>query len=192
MNKDYWEHRYAEGNTGWDVGYAATPIQQYIDQLTNKHLKILIPGAGNGHEAAYLFSKGFEHVYVLDIAKQPLTHLAQQVPYFPKSQLLHQDFFELEDEFDLIIEHTFFCALLPEWREKYVSKMFNLLKPKGKLVGLLFDFPLTEQGPPFGGNKELYEELFSSKFDIQLLDTAHNSIKPRAQRELFVKMYPKK
>jgi len=63
--------------------------------------------------------------------------------------------------------------------------MQALLSPKGKLVGLLFQFPLTESGPPFGGSKEEYLNLFSPYFEIKTLDVAYNSIKPRQGNELF-------
>ncbi len=192
MNKAYWEQRYADKNTGWDVGYATTPIKTYIDQLTHKELKILIPGAGNGHEAAYLHSQGFTNITVVDIAEQPIQNLLERVPDFPKSKVKVMDFFDLKGSFDLILEHTFFCALPTDFRANYVQKMFDLLEPNGKLVGLLFDIPLTENSPPFGGNETLYRQLFSSHFQIDILETAHNSIKPRKERELFFKFSPKK
>ena len=65
--EQYWSSRYAEERTGWDIGHPSTPLKEYIDQLQNKNLKILIPGAGNAYEAEYLFEQGFKNVYVLDI-----------------------------------------------------------------------------------------------------------------------------
>ncbi|SHI83533.1 Thiopurine S-methyltransferase (TPMT) [Algibacter luteus] len=52
--ENYWTQRYNERQTGWDVGKPTTPLKTYIDQLKNKSLKILIPGAGNAYEAEYL------------------------------------------------------------------------------------------------------------------------------------------
>ena len=101
------------------------------------------------------------------------------------SQILHGDFFEVNDTFDLILEQTFFCALHPSLRPHYVSKMSELLQPKGKLIGLLFDFPLTNEVPPFGGSKEEYINRFGPKFEIKKLERAYNSIKPRENKELF-------
>lgn len=181
-----WDKRYRTGRTGWNIGYISTPLQEYIDQLTDKQLKILIPGGGNSYEAEYLFKLGFPRVYVADISKYPLQNLLQRVPDFPKNQLLHTDFFELEGSFDRVLEQTFFCAISPDKRRNYRDKVHNLLHPEGKLVGLLFDFPLTEQGPPFGGDKEAYQKLFTEKFNIQVLKRAYNSIPPRAGKELFI------
>ena len=184
LNKDFWEKRYETNETGWDVGEITTPLKDYIDQIENKDLKILIPGAGNGYEFDYLISKGFKNVWVVDIAKQPLENLASRNPEFINN-FIESDFFELDQQFDLIIEQTFFCALDPIIRSNYVDKMHSLLTEKGKIFGLLFDFELTEVGPPFGGCKEEYIELFKEKFNLKVLERAYNSIKPREGRELF-------
>lgn len=185
LNKDYWESRYETKETGWDVGKITTPLKEYIDQIEGKNLKILIPGAGNSYELDYFLSKGFKNVFVVDFAETPLQNIKKRIPEFPENQLIKSDFFELDGTYDLIMEQTFFCALAPELRQKYVSKMHSLLSENGKLFGLLFDFPLTEEGPPFGGSKEEYLNLFSEKFRIKTLETAYNSIQPRKERELF-------
>jgi len=188
--ENYWTNRYHNELTGWDIGYPSTPIKTYIDQLENKDLKILIPGAGNAYEAEYLFQNGFKKTHVLDISKEPLTAFAKRNPDFPKDQLLHGNFFEHEDQYDLIFEQTFFCSFPPtkENRTTYVKKMHQLLKPNAKLVGLLFDVPLTGDmvKRPFGGTIEEYRNLFESLFEIKVLERCYNSIKPRAGKELFV------
>lgn len=184
--KTYWETKYHEGNTGWNIGNISTPIKEYIDQLGNKNLRILIPGAGNAYEAEYLFKQGFNYIYVMDIAKIPLDNLIERIPNFPKNHLLEEDFFEHIGHYDLILEQTFFCAINPAERPLYVKKMHQLLKDNGQLVGLLFDFPLTEVGPPFGGSYQEYLETFSPYFEIKTLEKSYNSIKPRANREFFI------
>lgn len=185
LNEHYWNSRYQNNNTGWNIGYPSTPIKTYIDQLQDKSIKILIPGAGNSYEAEYLWENGFKNIYVLDIAKTPLLNLKSRIPYFPDAQLLHMNFFDLGMTFDLVLEQTFFCALNPMLRPKYVQKMHQTLRLKGKLVGLLFDFELTEQGPPFGGNQNEYQNLFNPLFNVKILERSFNSIKPRDGKELF-------
>ncbi|TCP27879.1 thiopurine S-methyltransferase [Tenacibaculum skagerrakense] len=187
--KEYWSQRYKESNTGWDLGAASPPLQHYINQISNKELTILIPGAGNSYEAEYLFNNGFKNVHVLDIAKEPLAAFAQRNPTFPVEHLHENDFFEFEGQFDLIIEQTFFCSFppLPETRKAYATKMNELLKPYGKLVGLWFTFPLTGdlENRPFGGDKEEYLSYFSPYFEIQTFEPCYNSIPPRQGNELF-------
>lgn len=186
-----WNKRYLENKTGWDIGNISTPIKEYVDQLKDKNLKILIPGSGNSYEAEYLHKNGFKNVYVIDIAEKALQNFSDRVPDFPKEHLILQDFFKLDDQFDLILEQTFYCAISPELRDEYVKKVFELLKPNGKLVGVLFQFPLTEVGPPFGGSKEEYLKRFSPFFTIEILEDCNNSIPSRKEKEVFVKFTKK-
>ncbi|WP_046744095.1 methyltransferase domain-containing protein [Kordia zhangzhouensis] len=187
--KKYWSQRYKEANTGWDIGAPSTPIKTYIDQLEDKDTKILIPGAGNAYEAEYLWKQGFKNVYILDISELPLQAFKERNPDFPTEQLICEDFFTHDNTYNLIIEQTFFCSFppFPEKRKAYATHMAKLLQPKGKLVGLWFCFPLTDDliNPPFGGSKEEYMDYFEPYFTVKTLEKAHNSIPPRASRELF-------
>ncbi len=186
LDKDYWNNRYINNETGWDIGYVSTPLKNYFDQLKDKNQKILIPGCGNAYEAEYLFKQGFKNVFIVDIAPEAVKSFKKRVPDFPESNIILSDFFELNQTWDLIIEQTFFCALNPAIREKYVQKMHKILAPNGKLVGLLFNCELNTEHPPFGGFKEEYEKLFSSYFNIKTMETCYNSIEPRKERELFI------
>lgn len=192
MNKEelekYWSERYAENRTGWDIGYPSTPLKEYIDQLENKNIKILIPGAGNAYEAEYLFEQGFKNVFVLDISKEPLNSLKSRIPHFPDEQLIQKDFFELKGLYDIIIEQTFFCSFEPtvQNRANYAKKMSELLVPNGKLVGLWFDHELLDDSKrPFGGTKEEYANYLNPYFDVKVFERCANSIKPRRGTELF-------
>ncbi|GLR18316.1 methyltransferase domain-containing protein [Portibacter lacus] len=185
----FWTDRYLTGSTGWDIGAASTPLVKYFDQLDNKDSRILIPGAGNAHEAEYLFKKGFTNVHVLDISEQPLASLKKRVPEFPTDHLINADFFKHEGKYDLIIEQTFFCSFEPslENRSKYAQKMYDLLDLGGKLIGLWFKHLLIKEGGsrPFGGSKEEYLGYLDPYFDVIVFDDCYNSIKPRLGNELF-------
>jgi methyl halide transferase len=186
FDASYWENRWREGQTGWDIGHVSTPIREYADQLIDKSLRILIPGCGSGYEAEYLHRSGFNNVWLMDFSPTAVKSFMQRVPDFPGDKVLLEDFFLHEGQYDLIIEQTLFCAISPELRTEYAAKAASLLVPGGKLAGLLFSFPLTSEGPPFGGSAEEYIRTFSSHFKIRVLEEAYNSIAPRAGRELFV------
>lgn len=186
LDAGYWDNRYQENETGWDIGYPSPPITQYIDQLDNPDLKILIPGSGNGYEAEYLWEAGFDNVHVLDYSDEALTGFRNRVPDFPEQNIHVEDFFSHSGTYDLIIEQTFFCALAPSLRPKYVTKMKELLAPDGKLIGVLFNDPLFEDHPPFGGNPLQYLGYFQPHFDHVYMKPCYNSIEPRMGRELFV------
>lgn len=186
-NVKYWQAKYLKNATGWDLGEVSPPLKTYFDSIEDKSIKILIPGAGNAYEAEYLYSIGFKNVYIVEWAPLAVENFTKRFPIFPKGNILIDDFFNVRDEFDLIIEQTFFCALTPDLRNAYVNKMHELLKPNGLLVGLLFQVDFKE-GPPFGGNETMYRKLFVDKFEIIEMATALNSIQPRQGNELFVKM----
>jgi thiopurine S-methyltransferase len=185
----YWTQRYQEERTGWDIGYPSTPLKTYIDQLTDKSIKILIPGAGNAYEAEYLWQQGFTNVFIMDIAPVPLKAFAKRNPEFPTLQLLHTDFFTHQDQYDLILEQTFFCSFVPTAKNRfaYAKQMNSLLKPSGKLVGVWFNIPLTGdmEKRPFGGTKELYLKYLSKYLEVISFEPCYNSIKPRQGSELF-------
>jgi len=191
LNENYWTQRYQRGNTGWDAGDITTPLKTYFKQLSDKNIKILIPGSGNSYEAAYLFEQKFANVYIIDVSRHPLLRFSQQYPEFPPEQILHQDFFRLDDTFDLIVEQTFFCALTPSLRPAYAKKMNELLVPHGRLVGLLFDAPLYQDHPPFGGSTEEYRRYFEPYFHFHTFELSYNSIPPRQGNELFINLKKK-
>ncbi|MBK8699412.1 MAG: SAM-dependent methyltransferase [Saprospiraceae bacterium] len=182
LDEQYWTSRYEAGETGWDIGHASPALTNYFDQLPDKTIDILIPGAGNAYEAHYLVAAGFTGVTVCDIARPPLAQFEGQSVI----KTIHGDFFQLHGAYDLIIEQTFFCALDPVLRPAYVEKMHQLLKPGGKLVGLLFSSVFEKQGPPFGGTAQEYQILFGEKIHIKRFSNAYNSIMPRKDNELFV------
>jgi SAM-dependent methyltransferase len=191
LDESYWDNRYKQNDDRWDLGEVSPPIKAYFDQINDKSLRVLIPGGGNSYEAEYLFNKGFLNVYVVDLSQTALQNIKSRVPKFPDSQLIHTDFFELDMTFDIVIEQTFFCALNPNLRTKYVDKMYDILKANGKLVGLLFNQPLHKDKPPFGGHRDMYVSFFESRFKIKIMEPCYNSINHRKDNELFFKVLKK-
>jgi methyl halide transferase len=186
-NPEYWNTLYENKETNWDIGHVSTPIKEYVDQLTDKNLAILIPGCGNSYEAEYLLQQGFTNVTVVDISPLLTQRLTEKFKtYTPHAlTIITSNFFDMKGQFDLILEQTFFCALPPSLRTNYVHKTYALLKPGGKLAGVLFNRPF-EGGPPFGGSKEEYQALFEVVYQLKTLAPGYNSIKPRAGSEVFI------
>jgi SAM-dependent methyltransferase len=190
LDQEYWETQYKTNATGWDLGTVSPPIKEYIDTIKEKNSNILIPGCGNSYEAEYVLSQGFTNVTLVDVSPTLVNTLQRKFQNNPNIKIVLGDFFEHQGEYDLIIEQTFFCALPPAIRDKYVSKMHQLLSDNGKLVGLLFN-KTFESGPPFGGSQAEYKQLFKDYFDFKIMETCHNSIAPRANSELFIEFIKK-
>lgn len=184
LDAKYWDSQWKSETTGWDLGMAAPPLVSFIDKIEDKNSKILIPGCGNAYEASYLVEKGFTNITLIDISETAANILREKFKHHPQVNILCEDFFLHNEKYDLIIEQTFFCALPPTMRQKYVWKMHRLLTENGILAGLLFNRQF-EVSPPFGGSKIEYENLFHAAFDFQILETAPNSVEPRANTELF-------
>jgi len=188
LDDHFWSERYEHHQTGWDIGFASGPLVHYINQLTQKDVRILIPGCGNAYEADYLLQKGFTNITLLDISHTLVAHLKE---HFKDKQIniLHADFFDHSGAYDVILEQTFFCALDPALREAYAQQMKQLMAPCGTLAGVLFNKAFTG-GPPFGGNTAEYRELFQKYFKIKTLETCYNSIVPRKNSEVFFILKP--
>ena len=184
LGPEYWNDRYKAGQTGWDMHQASPPLTDYIDSLSDKNLRILIPGCGNAHEADYLLRKGFPNVTLIDISEVVTARIAQKYKDQP-IKIVCEDFFKHTGSYDLILEQTFFCTLSPTMRDKYIDKCFDLLVPGGKIAGVLFNKPLGIPGPPFISGDEEYKKIFGSKFTITRYENCKNSIAPRLGKEVF-------
>jgi len=186
----YWEDRYGQNQTGWDLNGPTPALQAAVEGLA-KDAFLLIPGCGFGWDGEALWSKGYRNVYLSDWAPSAKTAFLQRVPDFPEAQFVSGDFFEWASQpeqagrFDAVLECTFYCAIPPARRDDYAAAMARLLKPGGRLMGVLFTFPLTEAGPPFGGSLEEYEARFSAPFRLEELGPTNLSISPRADKEVF-------
>ena len=172
----------------WDIGYANKALTEFVcTKVTNKLARILIPGAGSGYEAEYLWNLGYKNIILLDVAPEAKSRYMDRVPDFPENQFIIGDFFELEEKFDVILEQTFFCALDPKLRPAYSKKMSEILTADGCLAGVLFNFE-KEDGPPFGGSKEEYLGYFEPYFKVLKMEGCYNSIEARKGNEYFFEL----
>lgn len=181
MEQEFWNQRYEDEQTGWNLGAASPPLATYVQQLEDKSLSILIPGCGFGHEVRLLSELGFSNVTALDFVPEALENIRN----LPGVTCVNADFFTHSGSYDLILEQTLFCAIDPRRRDNYVEKVYQLLKPGGKLVGVLFNRDF-EGGPPFGGSKAEYSERFGKKFTQLKIEDCYNSAKPRIGTEVFI------
>jgi len=185
LSPEYWDNTYKTNQIVWDIGYVSTPLKVYFDQLIDKSIRILIPGAGNAYEAEYLWNLGFKNVFVLDFSSAAIESFLSRFPEFPESNILLEDFFQHKNQYDLIVEQTFFTSIFPSQRKEYAKKTAGLLNLKGKLMGLVFNHSFNFEGPPYSGTVEEYRQLFAPYYQFNIFETAYNSIKPRKDRELF-------
>ena len=187
----FWNQKYLENTTGWDIGGPTPAFIQWSKNLSTKNNNILIPGCGNGHDAVYL-SQLNQNIYALDFAKEPIKNIQDIAK--KKNLIINticSDFFKLDKSyynmFDYILEYTFYCAIPITKRLDYIKIMHKLLKTKGKLIGFFIPINSTQEnhGPPFNVEIDSTIELFSQYFIIDKLEKSPYSIPQRVDNEIF-------
>ena len=104
----------------------------------------------------------------MDLSSEATYKIKINNPKVPRSHILNCDFFDLKQSsfFDVIIEQTFFCAIKPSLREKYINKTRSLLTENGKSIGLLFNKKFKIESPPFGGTISIVQNFYFQDYNI--------------------------
>jgi len=195
LSSDFWETRYQEGTTRWDIGKAAPAFVNLLqsDRAPSPG-KTAVLGCGRGYDAL-LFAQAGHEVIGVDFAPSAIaaaTDLAQQANL--SVQFLQEDIFRFPQTyshyFDYVVEHTCFCALSPEKRTAYINLVHTLLKSTGELLAIFFTHR-REGGPPYGIQPSEIRELFTPQFDIIQLDPIKHSVPSRQGEEHFGRLRPR-
>ena len=165
-----WEKRYQSGETEWDKGEPAPGLVDFLDENPGKLKgRVLYPGCGFGYDAQ-VWSRAGLHATGMDIAATAIREAQLKAQgEFDSSQLEFKlGNFLLDsptESFDVLFEHTLFCAIDPSDREAYVEAALRWLKPEGHFLAIHYMIPDVD-GPPFGVTEEEIYERFSPGFDL--------------------------
>ncbi len=189
-----WQKHYDEDDLQWDIGEVSPAILKLAKENKIPPGKAIVPGCGQGHEVVFLLERGLQ-VTGVDFADGAVKLLRRSLAAKGLSgQIIQRNFFELDAEhdacYDLLLEQTFFCAILPEDRPKYVATANRILKPGALLAGLFYETE-KEGGPPFNTSQEDIIQHFSEMFVIETLEKTPHSVEQRAEKELLVVMRKK-
>jgi SAM-dependent methyltransferase len=191
LDRGAWDDRWVRGDTPWDMAQPAPPLVQAVERgLVAGRARVLVPGCGAGHDARFLAARGFD-VTAVDISAAALARArAMAEAEGARVAFVEADLFALPPElgtFDVVWEHTCFCAIDPSRRDDYVRAVADALRPGGRLLGLFFDIR-PETGPPFGTSAEEIRHRFGARFDAIAVSPAADSHPSRLGRELFAVM----
>ncbi|WP_303674167.1 methyltransferase [Vampirovibrio chlorellavorus] len=191
LDVHFWENRYITQNTGWDL---AGPSPHFVALIKAppaflKPGAMAVLGAGRGHDAA-LFGQNAFQVSGFDYASSAVQEARQR--YGQWADFHQRDIFTLGQadtpfahQFDYVLEHTCFCAILPKQRPDYLQTVTRLLKPEGYLIGIFWEHEEAD-GPPFSTTLEAVQALFCDSFDIISVEERQPASNRRGIERLMV------
>ena len=169
----FWDARYSADVTPWDAGGVPEALKAFAGRRPEP-VRVLIPGCGSGHEAAYLLERGWD---VLAIDFSPVAVALASTTLGSRARVVREaDFFSLNDApFDVVYERAFLCALPPSTWPVYADQMARLVRPGGLLAGFFF-LAETGGGPPFGISRQALQALLGGAFRCLTDDPVSDSL----------------
>lgn len=182
-----WNRRYAEGTARWDLGEAPPVLTRFIAGLEGAPRRVLVPGAGLGHDAI-AWARGGHVATAVDfapLAVEGARALARERGV--ELEVVQADIFDLPaslaGSFDLVWEQTCLCAIDPERRSDYADSMYRALRPEGELVALLWNHG-REGGPPWNMDPEAITGLLAPRFERRSIAPVDASVADRTPEYL--------
>lgn len=182
-----WDARYAEGSDRWTLPTAPPVLEQLIGSYRERR-RVLVPGAGHGHDAFAWASAGHE-VVALDFAPRAVASMRERARERGVAlEALEADVTAppsaLRGRVDLVWEQTCLCALPPDSRRAYLEAMATILRPEGTMVALLWNHG-NEDGPPWDLPPVLVEGLVAGLFTIHKRERVADELAQRSVEWLW-------
>lgn len=187
-SEGFWTNIYLTETPRWDLGSASPLLKSALPQLKLPKSRIAVLGCGNGHDAAFLAQQG-HIVTAFDISNEAIQGSKKKYSNVKNLTFHKADVFnlskEFHSEFDLCLDHTFYCAIAPSKRNSLVKIWRQLLTDQGFLLAifLISDKPI---GPPYGASEWEIKKRLDKGFQSLYWTRAKNSIEKRISKELLV------
>ncbi len=173
-NPTYWQNRWLEGRTGWDLGGVHPLFSELMQEANAAGLKpnarVIEPGCGRAHTGAALAKMNYK-VTAFDVSKDAIDAANVLYANETKLELVVADLFALpsnwSNSFDAVYDRAVLCALPQASRPSYVHACAKILKTGG----LFLSIPFTKlhisvsEGPPFAVDEANLETLFEAAFE---------------------------
>lgn len=165
---EFWSKIYKDTNhqPGWDLKGPSPILKHIIPQLKIPKSRILVVGCGRGHDAFELSQRG-NVVTAVDFSEEAINEAKKLYPENENLKFLKADVFNLPEKyfgyFDIVFEHTLFCAVDPTKRNELVKVYKTMLADHGHLLGIFFTIDNLAH-PPFGGTEWEYRERLKKYF----------------------------
>ena len=184
---EFWSKIYNTEVPRWELEQPAVALKDILPQLKLPRAKILVLGCGSGNDATHLAQSG-HIVTAVDISPEAITKAREKYGNVNDLNFIKADIFALPEnlvgQFDIIFEHTCFCAVNPTRRNELIKTWKKVLRPGGKILGIFFVHPKMH-GPPWGGSEwELRQRLTKIKHRPLYWTRWRQSIPRRMGKEL--------
>jgi SAM-dependent methyltransferase len=164
----FWSNIYkdTDNKPGWDLNGPTPILKHIIPQLKIPKSRILVVGCGRGHDAYELSQRG-NVVTAVDFSDVAIAEARKLYPENENLKFLQADVFNLPEKyfgyFDIVFEHTLFCAVDPTKRNDLIKVYKSMLADHGHLLGIFFTIDNLSH-PPFGGTEWEYRERLKKSF----------------------------
>lgn len=161
-----WNARYTGASTPWDLGGPHPELVHRLPQLGDPGTAF-VGGAGRAHDALALARHGWR-VTATDWAPAAAGAAAELERlgsrYVVADSLAYDD-----GVFDLLFEHTFFCAIDPSQRSDYGAMANRIVAPGGRVAAIVFPVGKhpTTGGPPWGISTAMLETALGAAFTLR-------------------------
>ncbi len=185
----WWSDVYRqEENPGWNLNEPAEALKDMLPRLKLPKSRILVLGCGEGHDAA-LFARDGHKVTAIDISPEAIRRGKEKYSYLSNLEFIEKDFFNLGNDhhqaYDIIFEHTCYCAINPTRRNELIKVWNRCLAEKGFLMGVFFTMD-RKKGPPFGASEWELRERTKKTYNYLFWGRWRQSAPSRQGKELFV------
>jgi SAM-dependent methyltransferase len=185
----FWSDIYkTEETPRWDLSEPAEALKDMLPRLKMPKSRVLVLGCGEGHDAAF-FAQSGHVVTAVDFSAEALQRARKNYGHLSELSFVEQDVFKLDpkfqNSFDIVFEHTCYCAVNPTKRAQLVKIWKQCLHEQGHLMGVFFVHHKT-LGPPYGGSEWELRQRLKDSFHFVFWGRWQKSIPRRQGKELFV------
>lgn len=187
-NENFWSNIYRNETPGWELERETPILPNLLAQIKIPKSRIICLGSGSGNDAAFFANQG-HIVTAVDISEEALKRARDKYAQVKNLNFVRANVFDLPKDFfgsfDLVFEHTCYCAIRPPRRDELVKVWHRLLCDGGHLLGIFFAVE-RRKGPPYGGSEYEIKRRLNPLFQFNYWTRWKHSLERRHGMELVV------
>ena len=187
-NDAWWTNVYRTEEPRWELNAPSHALAKIVPRLKLQKSRILVPGAGSGNDAAWFAEQG-HLVTAVDFSEEAIARAQAKYGHLSNLKFMRADVFNLpptlRNNFDVVFEHTLYCAITPSRRNDLTKVWRQVLTEQGHLMGVFFTMD-KQFGPPYGGSEWEIRSRLQKGFRPLYWTRLRDSMSKRLGHELFI------